>query len=91
MNRQVQAWTDKRIRDAVLRFNAGLDESGIHGRKIILYGSYAEGRANEHSDIDLIVVSDDFEGMDLWERQCALGDSTAGILEPIEALGYTTA
>lgn len=27
--------------------------------KVILFGSYAEGRANEHSDIDLAIISPD--------------------------------
>ena len=27
--------------------------------RVILYGSYAEGRANEHSDIDLAIISPD--------------------------------
>ena len=78
-----------RIYDTVLRFRAGLDKTGIRKSKIVLYGSCSAGTAYEHSDIDLIVVSDDFAGMDLWDRQCVLGDSTAGIYEPIEALGYT--
>ena len=64
---------------------------GVRRARIILYGSHCEDAAREYSDIDLIVISDHFEGMDLWDRQCILGDSTAGIYEPIEALGYTVA
>ncbi len=30
--------------------------------RVILYGSYAEGRANEHSDIDLAIISPDVNG-----------------------------
>ena len=80
---------DTRIYETVLRFRAGLEKTGIRKSKIILYGSCSRGTAKEYSDIDLIVVSDDFAGMDLWDRQCVLGDSTAGVYEPIEALGYT--
>ncbi|HUT04480.1 MAG TPA: nucleotidyltransferase domain-containing protein [bacterium] len=82
---------DKRIHETVLRFRAGLNKTGIRNSRIILYGSYSAGTAQEYSDIDLIVISDHFEGMDLWDRQCILGDSTAGMFEPIEALGYTYA
>ena len=35
---------------------------------VLFFGSRAEGRAKEHSDIDLIVVSDDFEGMNFFRR-----------------------
>ena len=58
---------------------------------MVVYGSQAEGNAKKQSDIDLIVVSDDFAGLDVWDRQCLLGDATAGMFEPIEALGYTVA
>jgi predicted nucleotidyltransferase len=30
----------------------------IHPQKIILFGSYAEGKATEDSDVDLMVVAD---------------------------------
>jgi len=33
--------------------------------KVILFGSYAEGRANEHSDIDLAIISPDVNGENL--------------------------
>ena len=33
--------------------------------KVILFGSYAEGRANEHSDIDLAIISPDVNGDNL--------------------------
>ena len=82
---------DKRIVEIVKRFKAALERRGVRRARIILYGSHCEDAAREYSDIDLIVISDHFEGMDLWDRQCILGDSTAGIYEPIEALGYTVA
>jgi predicted nucleotidyltransferase len=30
----------------------------LHSEKVIVFGSYAQGRANRDSDIDLIVVLD---------------------------------
>ena len=38
---------------------------------VVLYGSYAEGRANDDSDIDVAVFSDDF-GKDPYEEMKAL-------------------
>jgi uncharacterized protein len=33
----------------------------IHPKKIILFGSYAYGRPDEHSDFDLLIVRDDID------------------------------
>jgi hypothetical protein len=36
--------------------------------KIIFFGSRTTNKYNKDSDIDLIIVSDDFEGLDFFER-----------------------
>jgi len=66
-----------------------LEKAGIRVKKIILYGSYASGKPKEWSDIDLIVISNDFKKMDLWERLVLLGRTAAKTMEPLEVLGYT--
>ncbi|MBI3588760.1 nucleotidyltransferase domain-containing protein [Candidatus Micrarchaeota archaeon] len=40
----------------------------FHFQQVILFGSAAEGRAGKDSDIDLIVVSEDFAGKKFHER-----------------------
>ena len=40
----------------------------IHIQQAILFGSYAKGNNNEFSDIDLAVVSDDFEGIRFYDN-----------------------
>ncbi len=72
-----------------LKENEKLKKLGINAEKIILYGSYAKGNPREESDIDLIVISKDFEKLNLRERLEILGLAAGRILEPIEALGYT--
>ena len=67
-----------------------LKKLGITTQRVILYGSFARGDNKKESDIDLIIVSDDFEDMNLRERLEILGIAAARILEPIEALGYTS-
>jgi hypothetical protein len=62
---------------------------GVGVKRIILYGSHAVGSPKEYSDIDLVVISDDFEKMDLWERLTLLGRAAARLRKPIEAFGYT--
>ena len=67
-----------------------LESLGVEVKKIILYGSYASGTARKDSDLDLVVVSDDFRNMDLWERLWLLGQARAGIRKkPMEILGLT--
>ena len=80
---------DNEIYNIVTEYKKKLDTLGIKVKKIILYGSHAKGKAGEHSDIDLIVVSDDFKDMDIWERMCLLGCARMGIKRPMEILGFT--
>ncbi|HHT9155594.1 MAG TPA: nucleotidyltransferase domain-containing protein [Candidatus Tripitaka sp. YC43] len=80
---------DKEIHSIITEYRRKLETSGIKVKKIILYGSYASGEARENSDIDLVVVSNDFKEMDLWERLCLLGRARIGITRPMEILGFT--
>ena len=45
-----------------------LTKKGINISKIILFGSYANGIPNHESDIDLVIVSNDFDGKNIFER-----------------------
>jgi len=51
------------------RFTAELEKHNIHVQSVILFGSHASGRQYEWSDIDLAVVSNDFEGNPFSDRQ----------------------
>ena len=82
---------DKEIYNIITAYKHKLEALGIKVRSIILYGSYASGNAKEDSDIDLAVISDDFENMDLWDRLCLLGRARVGIKRPMEILGFTEA
>ncbi len=42
--------------------------SGIRVNKIILFGSHASGQAVADSGIDVIIISVDFEGKDVFDR-----------------------
>jgi hypothetical protein len=41
---------------------ARLGAFGIHPEKVVLFGSFAAGKADEFSDIDLIVIAPEFDG-----------------------------
>ncbi len=59
---------EKKVLKTVRFFEDRLKEQGLSVARLIVFGSHAAGRANEESDIDIAIVSDDFEGKDIFER-----------------------
>ena len=45
-----------------------LKESGLNISKIVIFGSQARGNAKEESDVDVIIVSDDFSNKNIFKR-----------------------
>ena len=80
---------DKEIHLIITKYKQNLEALGIKVKKIIIFGSYASGKAQKESDIDLFILSDNFKDMDLWERLCLLGRARIGIKRPMEILGLT--
>jgi len=82
---------DKRITETLEKFRFALQAQGIKVSRIILFGSYASAKAEEGSDIDVAVLSENFKDMNLLQRLESIGLALAKarIMEPIEALGYT--
>lgn len=56
--------------------------------KIIFFGSRARGEEEKFSDIDLIIVSDDFKDMDFFERVSKMYDYWTEEI-PVDFLCYT--
>lgn len=83
------AKTKREIETIIERYKDELKRLGVTTQKIILYGSYAHGNPREDSDIDLIVISQDFKNMNIRERLETLGLAAGRVFEPIEAIGYT--
>ena len=77
------------VEQIIKRYGIALKKRGIKPERLILFGSYAKGKASEFSDIDLLVISSDFSGIPLIERCAILGRAAAEIMEPVEALAYT--
>ena len=73
----------------ITQFRESLTCKGIKIDRIILYGSHAHGMQRPDSDIDLVVISDSFNGMDYWQRIDILADSISDIFQPIEAVAMT--
>ena len=55
------------VREIINRFVEAVLSRGIRVDKAILYGSYATGKENKDSDLDLAVISSDF-GKDRFEE-----------------------
>ena len=47
---------------SIKRYLGSLSTLGIHANRGVLFGSYALDRADEYSDIDLIVIAPEFDG-----------------------------
>jgi stress-induced morphogen len=75
---------DATISDLIAR----LERNGIRVEAAILYGSHASGNPHEWSDIDVAIVSPDFEGMPLWERQRIVSRATLGRHPDLAPIAY---
>ncbi len=58
----VQKQIEESVIGVVRRYLAVLPSLGIHARRAVLFGSFARGKADEYSDIDLIVIAPEFDG-----------------------------
>jgi len=79
----------KSIVELVARFGAELQKRGVCAQRIVLYGSQASGKAHEGSDVDVVVISSDFEGKGFWERIDLMSDALYAVYAPIEAVAMT--
>lgn len=77
------------VLEILSRFKKALESRGVRIDKLILFGSYAKGTQREWSDIDIVVVSDDFAGKNYWDRIDILTDAIYNVFEPIEAIAMT--
>ena len=77
------------ITDIIARYCAQLSALGIRVDRAILFGSHARGEARDGSDIDVLIVSSDFETLNTRERLEQLGTAAARLWQPIEAMACT--
>ena len=57
---------------------------------LILFGSYANGSPRADSDIDVIVVSDDFKAMSVFDKISLLANASVAVDSRIELIGVST-
>lgn len=63
----------------------------IHIDELILFGSYARGEATVDSDVDVIVVSKEFEGVDEDDRLQMLYEVSRDLSPDFQPWGFTPA
>lgn len=68
----------KHVEIIMREFIKALKERNIKVEKAILYGSHAQGKANEASDIDVAIISPDF-GQDYLEEAVLLKEISEDI------------
>lgn len=79
---------DQSVLNPIKRLIEALLKKNIRADKVILYGSYAEGKNTEYSDIDIAVVSDDV-GKDRIEEKMLLFRLGSRIDPRLEAIPLT--
>ena len=95
MDRRAVEWLKQADMDkaAVLKivraFGKALEAERVQPQKIILFGSYSTRTQRPDSDIDLVVISEDFVGKGYWERIEILTAALCRVFEPIEAVAMT--
>ena len=77
---------EKAIREIILDYIAEVQDAGINVACVLLFGSHARGEGGPDSDIDILVVSPEFESPDaeqkinlLWELRA----KTDSRIEPV--------
>jgi len=73
----------------ISKFREALIKHGLSVDNIVLYGSFFDGRYREGSDIDLVVISQDFRGKGFLERIDMMLEALCEIFKPIEAYPMT--
>ncbi len=76
---------EQSVTDSIKRYLKELVSFGIHPSQAVLFGSFAAGRANEFSDIDLVVIAPEFDGQRSVQAVKALWRATVtdSRIEPI--------
>ncbi len=75
------------VRRIISQYLASLKEHGFQIQDAILFGSYASGRANQWSDIDLALVSNEFEGIRFLDKD-KIRKSTISVSTDLEVLPF---
>ena len=63
---------ERKVIETVEFLRETLKRKGIQVEKIVVFGSQIKGETTSESDIDLVIVSEDFRGKDIFEKSAML-------------------
>ena len=61
----------------------------INVEKLILFGSYAYGKPDKYSDVDIAVISEDFERMNILDQISLFAKIPLAIDSRLELVGFS--
>ena len=76
------------VKKIIRRYIDALNQNNFPIQKAILYGSYATGRYHKHSDIDIALVSESFDGVRFLDRNKIM-KITLNISKDIEPMPFS--
>ena len=71
----------RKVKAAIKFLERCLKEGGVTPSRIILFGSQAKGKATKESDIDVVIISEDFRSKDILERAAMTKDAVVRTLK----------
>ncbi|ODS34658.1 MAG: nucleotidyltransferase [Candidatus Scalindua rubra] len=77
-----------KVREIIDKYLVALKDNNIPVNQAILFGSYAKGNYDDWSDIDLVIVSEIFEGIRIKDRS-KIRLITLKVSSNIEVLPYS--
>lgn len=60
--------------EAVRFLGERLRRNAVQVSRLVLFGSHATGQASEESDLDVLIVSEDFQDKNIFERSRLVGE-----------------
>jgi uncharacterized protein len=58
----------RKVMNAIGFLHKCIEANGVRVNRIVLFGSHAKGKATEESDIDVIIISEDFRRKNRFKR-----------------------
>jgi len=79
---------EKQIEKVLKIFTRRIKEK-FDPEEILLFGSYAGGKAGDYSDVDLVVIAEKFSSIPEEKRLDVLYDITSDLYPDFHVFGYT--
>lgn len=72
-----------KVREVAKLLKKSFENEGVIVEKIVIFGSQVKGTQREDSDIDIIVVADDFKGKNIFQRAKITGSAHREVVKQL--------